>query len=57
MEQGLNRVVSLLTEEGQAEERMLGADLMQEIVARKGAANPPSRLARGVHVRADLPNH
>src|ERR1035437_10430883 len=35
MEEGLDRVVSLPTEAGLAEERMLGADLVREMVARK----------------------
>jgi hypothetical protein len=35
MEDGLDRVVSLPTEASAAEERMLGADLVQEMVARR----------------------
>lgn len=34
MEERLNRVVSLPTEAGTVEERMLGPDLVREIVAR-----------------------
>ena len=35
MEEETNRVVSPQTEVGQAEERMLGADLVREITARR----------------------
>jgi hypothetical protein len=35
MEEGLERVVSLPTEVGLAEERMLGAELAREMVARQ----------------------
>ena len=35
MEERKNRIVSLPTEAGSAEERMLGADLVREMVARK----------------------
>jgi len=35
MEEGWDRIVSLSTASGSAEERMLGAELVSEMVARK----------------------
>ena len=46
MEEGLDRVVSLPTEAGAAEEQMLRADLVQEMVARKERGEGAKRIAR-----------
>lgn len=50
MEEGLDRVVSLPTEAGLAEERMLGADLVGEMVARKERGEGAKRIARELGV-------
>jgi len=50
MEERLNRVVSLPTEAGAAEERMLGADLVREVVARKERGEGVKRIARELGV-------
>ena len=50
MEEGLDRVVSLPTEAGLAEERMLGADLVREMVARKERGEGAKRIARELGV-------
>ncbi len=50
MEERLNRVVSLPTKAGAAEERMLGADLVREIVARKERGEGAKRIARELGV-------
>ena len=50
MEEGLDRVVSLPTEAGLAEERMLAADLVREIVARKERGEGAKRIARELGV-------
>ena len=50
MEEGLDRVVSLPTEAGVAEERMLGADLVREMVARKERGEGAKRIARELGV-------
>ncbi len=50
MEEALNGVVSLPTEAGVAEERMLGADLVREIVARKERGEGAKRIARELGV-------
>jgi len=46
MEEGLDRVVSLATEAGAAEEQMLPADLVQQMVARKERGEGAKRIAR-----------
>ena len=50
MEDGLDRVVSLPTESSAAEERMLGADLVQEMVARRERGEGVKRIARELSV-------
>jgi transposase len=50
MEERMDRVVSLPTEAGLAEERMLGADLVREIVARKERGEGAKRIARELGV-------
>ena len=50
MEEGLDRVVSQPTEAGLAEERMLGADLVREMVARKERGEGAKRIARELGV-------
>jgi transposase len=50
MEEGLDRVVSLPTEAGAAEERMLRADLVREMVARKARGEGTKRIARELGV-------
>ena len=44
MEEARDRIVSLSTASGAAEERMLGADLVSEMVARKDRAQGLNRL-------------
>src|SRR5271169_4765200 len=46
MEEGLERVVSQPTEAGLAEERMLGAELVREMVARQARGEGVKRIAR-----------
>jgi transposase len=50
MEEALNRVVSQPTEAGLAEERMLGADLVREMLARKERGEGAKRIARELGV-------
>ena len=50
MEERLNRVVSPPTEVGAAEERMLRADLVREMVARKERGEGAKRIARELGV-------
>jgi transposase len=50
MEGSKDRVVSLPTEAGSAEERMLGADLVREMVARKERGEGVKRIARELGV-------
>ena len=50
MEERLNQVVSLPTEAGRAEEQMLGADLVREMVARKDRGEGAKRIARELGV-------
>jgi len=50
MEEAMNRVVSQPTEAGLAEERMLGADLVREMVARKERGEGAKRIARELGV-------
>jgi hypothetical protein len=50
MEEETNRVVSPQTEVGQAEERMLGADLVREITARRERGEGAKRIARELGV-------
>jgi len=50
MEERKNRIVSLPTEAGSAEERMLGADLVREMVARKSRGEGAKRIARELGV-------
>jgi transposase len=50
MEEGMDRVVSLPTEAVSAEERMLGADLVREMVARKERGEGVKRIARELGV-------
>jgi transposase len=50
MEEGLERVVSLSNPAGSAEERMLGADLVQEMVARRERGEGVKRIARELGV-------
>ncbi len=50
MEERLNRVVSPPTEAGAAEERMLRADLVREMVARKERGEGAKRIARELGV-------
>lgn len=50
MEEGLDRVVSLPTEACAAEEQMLRADLVQEMVARKERGEGAKRIARELGV-------
>lgn len=50
MEEQLDRVVSSLTPAGATEERMLGADLVQEMVARAQRGEGAKRIARELGV-------
>jgi transposase len=50
MEEGVDRVVSLPTEAGVAEERMLGVDLVREMVARRERGEGIKRIARELGV-------
>jgi len=50
MEEALDRVVSQPTEAGLAEERMLGADLVREMVTRKERGEGAKRIARELGV-------
>jgi transposase len=50
MEEGLDRVASLPSETGSVEERMLGVDLVREIVARKERGEGVKRIARELGV-------
>ena len=50
MERASDRVVSLPSESGSAEERMLKGDLVREIVARKERGEGIKRIARGLGV-------
>ena len=50
MQERLNRVVSLPTEAGLGEERMLGAELVREMVARKDRGEGAKRIARELGV-------
>jgi len=50
MEDRLNQIVCLPTEAGRAEERMLGADLVREMVARKDRGEGAKRIARELGV-------
>ncbi|HEX8811633.1 MAG TPA: helix-turn-helix domain-containing protein [Terracidiphilus sp.] len=50
MEERLDRIVSLPTPTGAVEERMLAADLVREIVARRGRGEGVKRIARELGV-------
>ena len=50
MEEGLERVVSQPTEAGLAEERMLRAELVREMVARQARGEGAKRIARELGV-------
>jgi transposase len=50
MEEGLDRIVSLSTASGSAEERMLGAELVSEMVARKDRGEGIKQIARELGV-------
>jgi transposase len=50
MEEGLDRVASSPNEAGSAEERMLGADLVREMVARRERGEGVKRIARELGV-------
>jgi hypothetical protein len=51
MEEGRDQIVSLSTESGAAEERMLGADLVSEMVARKDRGAGIKQIARELDER------
>ena len=55
MEEARDRIVSLSTASGAAEERMLGADLVSEMVARKDRGAGIKQIARELAARGESP--